>query len=108
MKTISFVPLMGMLLVGCGQLAGAQYREALEYKIKDAQQAYETARAKGDALGMCTYSGLTAAAYADARDTPNSDAWRARRREDCVLAHTAVGSYWDEPPRPITQMRAAP
>ena len=86
------------LLAACAPIGEAQYREAMEYRIKDAQQAYEGARAKGDTLGMCTDAGLVSAAYADAHDPANAHAWRARRTEDCTLAHATVGSFWDEPP----------
>jgi hypothetical protein len=90
MKVIPFAVAAGMLLAGCNQIATAQYREAMEYKIKGYEAAHETARARGDFLGMCTYAGLTAAAYTDARDPANAGAWAARRKEDCAMARTAL------------------
>ena len=84
------------LLTGCAPLGEAQFREAMEYKIKDAQQTYEGARLKGDTLGMCTGSRLVSVAYSDAHDPANARAWQARSTEDCTLAHKTVGSFWDE------------
>lgn len=97
-----FVSLAVGVLSGCAPIGEAQYREAMEYKIKEAQQAYEGARLKGDTLGMCTGSELVSGAYSDARDPANARAWRARSTEDCTLAHKTLGSFWDETPaRPL-------
>lgn len=97
MKAAALAVMAGLLLGGCSKIAASQYRMAMEYRVRDYQSAREAARARGDLLGVCTYSGLVAAAYAEAKDAANAEAWLARRREDCALAREALGLRPNKP-----------
>ncbi len=79
----------GALCAGCGQVADAQGQLVETLKIKDATSDYEHARAP---LDRCVKAKLVAAAYADARNTGESQAWEAREHEDCQAAASAAGA----------------
>ncbi|HLZ73702.1 hypothetical protein [Phenylobacterium sp.] len=79
---------MGLICAGCGQVADAQGQLVETLKIRDATSDYEKARAP---LDRCVKAKLVAAAYADARNTGESQAWEAREHEDCRAAAAAAG-----------------
>jgi hypothetical protein len=95
--------LLAVLAPGCARLASGQQQLAQQARIKDAVSAYEAARAGADALTVCVRAGIVAAAYADARDAPNQQAWTARRREDCARAYAAMGSAAPQGAPPLDQ-----
>jgi hypothetical protein len=72
-----------MLCAGCGQVADAQAKIVNDLRIKDAIGDYEKAAKSHDLLDECVKAKLVAGAYADARDTADSQAWMARSQEDC-------------------------
>jgi hypothetical protein len=78
----------GLLCAGCGQVADAQGKLIETLKIKEATSAYEKASAP---LDRCVKAKLVAAAYSDARDAGETQAWEARETEDCRAAATAAG-----------------
>jgi len=78
----------GLVCAGCGQVADAQGKLVETFKIKEATSAYEKARAP---LDRCVKAKLVAAAYADARDAAETEAWEAREHEDCQAAAAAAG-----------------
>lgn len=80
---------VGLLCAGCGQVADAQATLVEDLRIKDAISAYEQAGKAGSALDRCVEAKFVAIAYADAKDVADSQAWRAREREDCRLAAAA-------------------
>jgi hypothetical protein len=71
---------------GCGQVADAQAKIVNDLRIKDAIGDYEKAGKAHDLLDECVKAKLVAGAYADARDTADSQAWMARSQEDCRAA----------------------
>src|SRR5436305_1151527 len=74
------------LCAGCGQVADAQA------KLVDDIAAYETAGKAHDLLDQCVKAKLVAGAYADAKDTADSQAWMARSQEDCRAAAAGMGA----------------
>ena len=74
---------VGMLCAGCGQVADAQAKLVNDMRVKDAIGDYEKAARSHDLLDACVKAKLVAGAYADARDTADSQAWMARSQEDC-------------------------
>jgi hypothetical protein len=78
---------LGLLCAGCGQVADAQAKLVENLRIKDAIGDYEKATAP---LDRCVKAKLVAAAYADAKDAAETDAWSAREHEDCQAAATAM------------------
>jgi hypothetical protein len=77
-----------LLCSGCGQVADAQARLVENLRIKDAVSDYEKA---SQPLDRCVKAKLVAAAYADAKDVAETQAWSAREHEDCRVAATSVG-----------------
>jgi hypothetical protein len=75
-----------VLCAGCGQVADAQSKIVGDLRIKDAIADYEKAGKAHDLLDECVKAKLVAGAYADARDTADSQAWMARSQEDCRAA----------------------
>ena len=73
---------------GCGQVADAQGQLVASFKIKEATSDYEKARAP---LDRCVKAKLVAAAYSDARDAGETQAWEAREHEDCQAAAATAG-----------------
>jgi hypothetical protein len=69
----------------------AQVRKVDNLRIQDALAKYEAAQRSGDPLDMCVKAKLVAGVYTDAKETISADAWRAREREACQLAATALG-----------------
>jgi hypothetical protein len=77
-----------MVCAGCGQVADAQGKLVETLKIKEATSDYEKASRP---LDRCVKAKLVAAAYSDARDTGETQAWEAREHEDCRAAAASVG-----------------
>ena len=80
-----------LALTSCAPAVKAQARMVDNLRIQDATRAHDTAQRKGDALDICVKARLVAAAYEDARETGNAQAWRSREREACDLAAAALG-----------------
>ena len=78
----------GATCAGCGQVADAQGQLVETLKIKDATSDYEKATRP---LDRCVKAKLVAAAYSDAKDAAETQAWEAREHEDCRLAAASVG-----------------
>lgn len=74
------------LCAGCGQVADAQSKLVNDLRIKDAIGDYEKAGKAHNLLDECVKAKLVAGAYADAKDSADSDAWLARSQEDCRAA----------------------
>src|SRR3954465_10531986 len=82
MRAAAILVVLG-LCAGCGQVADAQAKLVNDLRIKDAIGDYEKAGRAHDLLDECVKAKLVAAAYADARDTADSQAWMARSQVDC-------------------------
>ena len=78
----------GAVCAGCGQVADAQGQLVETLKIKDATSDYEKATVP---LDRCVKAKLVAAAYSDAKDAAETQAWEAREQEDCRLAAASAG-----------------
>jgi hypothetical protein len=52
----------------------------------DSVAQYETAKAVGDPLTMCTYAGMVVAAFIQAKDAEKAKAWKAIEKADCAKA----------------------
>jgi hypothetical protein len=78
----------GWLCAGCGQVADAQGKLVETLKIKDATADYEKASRP---LDRCVKAKLVAAAYSDAKDAAETQAWEAREHEDCGAAAASAG-----------------
>lgn len=78
---------MGLICAGCGQVADAQARLVENLRVKDAIGDYETAR---QPLDHCVKAKLVVAAYSEAHNTAESQAWSAREHEDCQAAAAAL------------------
>jgi hypothetical protein len=52
----------------------------------DSVAQYETAKAVGDAMTMCTYAGMVVAAFIQAKDAEKAKAWKAIEKADCAKA----------------------
>jgi hypothetical protein len=52
----------------------------------DSVAQYETAKAVGDAMTMCTYAGMVVAAFIQAKDAEKAKAWKAIEKSDCAKA----------------------
>jgi hypothetical protein len=79
---------VGLLCAGCGQVADAQANLLHTIRIKDAVGDYEKARAPVD---RCVKAKLVVAAYSDAHDAAEANAWTARENEDCRQAAASMG-----------------
>jgi hypothetical protein len=79
---------LGLLCAGCGQVADAQAKLVENLRIKDAIGDYEKA---SQPLDRCVKAKMVAAAYADAKDVAETQAWSAREHEDCQAAAAALG-----------------
>jgi hypothetical protein len=78
---------VGLVCAGCGQVADAQARLVQNLRIKDAIGDYEKAR---EPLDRCVDAKMVVAAYTDAHDNAETQAWSAREQEDCRLAAAAM------------------
>jgi hypothetical protein len=85
---------IGLLCAGCGQVADAQAKLVENLRIKDAIGDYEKA---AQPLDRCVEAKMVVAAYTDARDVAETQAWSAREREDCRLAAAVLHAA---PPSP--------
>ncbi len=52
----------------------------------DAVQQYEIAKRQGDPIQICVQAGFVSAAYLQAKDEVNYQAWKATERGDCRRA----------------------
>lgn len=60
---------------------------AIEKQVADdAVAQYETAKAVGDAMTMCTYASMAVAAYIQAKDAAKAKEWKAIEKADCAKA----------------------
>jgi hypothetical protein len=86
------VPVLGLCLLcaGCGQVADAQAKLVADLRIRDTIADYEQAGRSGSALNRCVKAKLVVAAYSDARDQAETQAWTAREDEDCHAAAAAL------------------
>jgi hypothetical protein len=75
-----------VLCAGCGQVADAQAKLVSDLRVKDAIGDYEKAGRTHNLLDECVKAKLVSGAYADARDTADSQAGLARSQEDCRAA----------------------
>jgi hypothetical protein len=60
------------------------------YRQQQASQMvadYEQARSRRDMLAMCVKGNQVSAAYRDAKDPADAEAWKAKAAEDCRVAH---------------------
>jgi hypothetical protein len=83
---------LGLMCCGCGQVADAQAKLVENLRIRDAIADYEAAGRTGGALDRCVKAKLVVAAYSDARDVAETEAWTAREHEDCQAAATSLGA----------------
>jgi len=88
---------VGLLCAGCGQVADAQANLLHTIRIKDAVGDYEKARAP---LDRCVKAKLVVAAYSEAHDSAETEAWTARENEDCRAAASAMGATLPGSARP--------
>jgi hypothetical protein len=77
-----------LFLTGCGQVADAQTQLVRTLRVRAAIGDYEKSRA---ALDRCVKAKMVAAAYADAKDVAETQAWQAREHEDCRVAAAGLG-----------------
>jgi len=89
---------LGLLAAGCGQVADAQAKLVADLRIRDAIADYEQAGSSGAPLNRCVKAKLVVAAYSDAKDVAETQAWTARQDEDCRGAAAALGAL--RPGRP--------
>lgn len=89
LRALAIVATLG--LAGCAQVMEGQTRSLNTLRVQDALSGYERARRNVDPMDMCVKAKMVAIAYADARDAANSEAWRAREREDCAAVMAAYG-----------------
>ena len=52
--------------------------------------AYNQAKMRGDVLAMCVQANHVSAAYRDAPDTGDAEAWKAKEAEDCRVARNML------------------
>jgi hypothetical protein len=79
---------VGLLLAGCGQVADAQSQLVRTLRVRSAVSDYEASRA---ALDRCVKAKMVVAAYSDAKDVAETQAWQAREHEDCRAAAAGLG-----------------
>jgi len=78
---------IGLFCAGCGQVADAQGKLVQTLRVRDAVGDYERARTP---LDRCVKAKLVAAAYSDAKDVAETEAWEARTQADCREAAGAM------------------
>jgi hypothetical protein len=89
MKPTAIIAL-ALFCAGCSRIAEGQARRVGGLQVREATQAYEAARNRGDPLDMCVKAKLVAIAYADVQDPTNASAWKARESQDCKAAMDAL------------------
>jgi len=87
---------VGLICAGCGQVADAQGQLVQTLRVKDAIGDYERARSP---LDRCVKARLVAAAYSDARDVAETEAWQARSEVDCHAAAAKLHASLPAPAR---------
>lgn len=83
--------LVSIPLSACAPALQAQAKMVSNLQIQEATRNFETAQRGGDLLDICVKAKLVAAAYDDAHEALNAQAWRAREREACELAAASLG-----------------
>ena len=80
--------LVGALIVlgGCGGNTENRGQEYRKQQAIDLVASYEQARSQGDLLSTCVKSNQVSAAYRDAKNTADADAWKAKAAVDCGAA----------------------
>jgi len=81
---------LAALLAGCGVNVDQRVQLYRQQQARELISQYEQARVRNDVLDMCVKSNLISAAYVDAKDHGDAQAWRARNREDCQAARAAL------------------
>jgi hypothetical protein len=69
-------------------VADAQSQLVQTMRVRSAISDYEKSRA---ALDRCVKAKMVAAAYSDAKDVAETQAWQAREHEDCRAAAAGLG-----------------
>lgn len=78
---------VGLLCAACSQVADAQGKLVETLRVKEAISDYEKSVAP---LDRCVKAKMVAAAYSDAKDLAETQAWDAREHEDCRAAAAAL------------------
>lgn len=86
-------------LAGCGgtdtDARVQQYRQAEAHELVG---KYNQAKMRGDILAMCVNGNQVAAAYRDAHDPGNADAWTTVAASDCRRARNLLAPGVKDPP----------
>lgn len=80
----TFAMSLALLVLGCS--TESRLDEITRKVALDAVAQYEIAKRGTDKIQTCVSAGLVAAAYLQAKDEPNYNAWKARERDDCAAA----------------------
>jgi hypothetical protein len=76
---------------GCGGVSVEARAQAYhQQQARGFMAEYERARLQGDLLAMCVKSNQVSAAYRDARDPSDAEAWDSKRSQDCRAARDAL------------------
>src|SRR3569833_1197195 len=87
MFAIPIAALAAFPLTGCGAVdVDTQARAYQRQQASGFIGLYEQARARGDTFTMCVKSNQVSAAYRDAKDPADAEAWAAKNAEDCGAA----------------------
>src|SRR3954468_13990974 len=81
--------LVAVLLTGVGCRGQTIADKVQTYRREQASGLltdYEHARSRHDPLAICVTANQVSAAYRDANDPADADAWKAKASEDCRLA----------------------
>jgi hypothetical protein len=78
-----------LFCAGCGQVADAQTQLVRTLRVRSAIGDYEKSRV---AMDRCVKAKMVAAAYSDAKDRAETQAWEAREHEDCRVAASGLGA----------------
>jgi hypothetical protein len=80
---------VGLFCAGCGQVADAQSQLVQTLRVRSAVSDYEKSHV---ALDRCVKAKMVVAAYSDAKDVAETQAWQAREHEDCRTAAAGLGA----------------
>lgn len=88
-------------LAACGSVSVEEQAKAYHrQQASDLIAEYARAQAQGDLIAMCVKSNQVSAAYRDAKDPADAEAWDAKRSADCQAARTMLtGATTGSPPR---------
>jgi hypothetical protein len=87
---------VGLICAGCGQVADAQGKLVQTLRVRDAIGDYEKSRGP---LDRCVNAKLVVAAYTDAKDVAETEAWQARSEVDCHAAAAKLHASLPAPAR---------